>query len=43
MIRRLMVPITAAMVAMGAAGAQAQSAFPAPLPGQAATSSPFRP
>ncbi|WP_027525037.1 hypothetical protein [Bradyrhizobium sp. Ec3.3] len=36
MIRRLMVPITAAMVAMGAASVQAQSAFPAPLPGQAA-------
>jgi hypothetical protein len=36
MIRRLMVPITAAMVTMGAAGACAQSAFPAPLPGQAA-------
>ncbi|WFU44977.1 hypothetical protein QA640_08500 [Bradyrhizobium sp. CB82] len=36
MIRRLMVPITAAMVTMGAASVQAQSAFPAPLPGQAA-------
>ncbi|MCP3472936.1 hypothetical protein NLM33_21710 [Bradyrhizobium sp. CCGUVB1N3] len=36
MIRRLMVPITTAMVAMGAASVQAQSAFPAPLPGQAA-------
>jgi hypothetical protein len=34
MIRRLMVPITAAMVTMGAAGVHAQSAFPAPLPGQ---------
>ncbi|RQH06684.1 hypothetical protein [Bradyrhizobium sp. RP6] len=43
MIRHLMVPITAAMVAMGAAGAYAQSAFPAPLPGQAATNSPFPP
>ena len=43
MIRRLMVPITAAMVTMGAAGALAQSAFPAPLPNQAATSSPFPP
>ncbi|MCK1421178.1 hypothetical protein IVB14_03105 [Bradyrhizobium sp. 180] len=44
MIRRLMVPITAAaMVAMGAAGANAQSAFPAPLPNQAATSSAFPP
>jgi len=40
---RLMVSITAAMVAMGAAGAHAQSAFPAPLPGQAATSSAFPP
>ncbi|WP_027551950.1 hypothetical protein [Bradyrhizobium sp. Cp5.3] len=38
MIRRLMVPIIAAMVTMGAAGAYAQGAFPAPLPGQAATS-----
>ena len=36
MIRRLMVPITAAMVTMGAANVQAQNAFPAPLPGQAA-------
>lgn len=43
MIRHLMVPITAAMVTMGAAGAYAQSAFPAPLPNQAATSSPFPP
>lgn len=43
MIRHLMVPITAAMVAMGAAGAYAQG-FPAPLPGQAAsTSSAFPP
>ena len=47
MIRRLMVPIAAimvatALVAMGAAGASAQSAFPAPLPNQAA-SSPFPP
>ncbi|MGY8708550.1 hypothetical protein RAD16_22665 [Bradyrhizobium sp. 18BD] len=40
MIRRLMVPITAAMVPMGAAGAYAQG-FPAPLPNQAASSSPF--
>ena len=40
MIRHLVVPITAAMVTMGAAGAYAQSAFPAPLPGQAATSAP---
>lgn len=42
MIRHLMVPITAAMVAMGAAGAYAQG-FPAPLPGQAATDSAFPP
>ncbi|MBC9881539.1 hypothetical protein G8O24_29880 [Bradyrhizobium sp. INPA01-394B] len=42
MIRRLMVPITAAMVTMGAAGAHAQG-FPAPLPGQAAPSSAFPP
>lgn len=41
MIRHLMVPITAAMITMGAAGAFAQSAFPAPLPNQAATSSAF--
>ena len=37
MIRRLMVPIAAAMVTMGAAGAHAQG-FPAPLPNQAAAS-----
>ncbi|TQF39719.1 hypothetical protein UNPF46_11905 [Bradyrhizobium sp. UNPF46] len=43
MIRHLMVPITAAMVTMGTAGAYAQSAFPAPLPNQAATSSAFPP
>ncbi|MBW7972492.1 hypothetical protein [Bradyrhizobium sp. BR 10289] len=42
MIRHLMVPITAAMVTMGAAGAYAQG-FPAPLPSQAASSSPFPP
>ncbi|MGX4774035.1 hypothetical protein [Bradyrhizobium guangdongense] len=42
MIRRLMVPITAAMVAMGAAGAHAQG-FPAPLPNQPATDSAFPP
>ena len=42
MIRRLMVPITAAMVAMGAAGAHAQG-FPAPLPGQAASDPAFPP
>lgn len=43
MIRHLMVPITVAMVTMGAAGAFAQGAFPAPLPNQAATSSAFPP
>lgn len=43
MIRHLMVPITAATITMGAAGAFAQSAFPAPLPNQAATSSAFPP
>jgi hypothetical protein len=42
MIRRLMVPITAAMVTMGAAGAYAQG-FPAPLPSQAAPDSAFPP
>ncbi|WP_092290090.1 hypothetical protein [Bradyrhizobium sp. Ghvi] len=42
MIRRLMVPITAAMVIMGAAGAHAQG-FPAPLPGQAAADPAFPP
>jgi hypothetical protein len=36
MIRHLMVPIAAAMVAMSAGAACAQSAFPAPLPGRAA-------
>jgi hypothetical protein len=42
MIRHLMVPITAAMVAMSAGAACAQGAFPAPLPGQSAAS-PFPP
>jgi hypothetical protein len=42
MIRHLMVPITAAMVTMGATGVHAQG-FPAPLPGQASTSSAFPP
>jgi hypothetical protein len=42
MIRRLMVPITAVMVTIGAAGAHAQG-FPAPLPGQAASGSAFPP
>lgn len=43
MIRHLMVPIPAAMITMGAVGAYAQSAFPAPLPNQAASSSAFPP
>lgn len=42
MIRRLMVPITAAMVTMGAVGAHAQG-FPAPLPGRSAPDSAFPP
>src|SRR2546423_15713732 len=42
MIRRLMVPITAAMLSMGAAGAYAQG-FPAPLPGRSAPDSAFPP
>ena len=42
MIRHLMVPIAAAMVTMGAAGAYAQG-FPAPLPSQATPSSAFPP
>src|SRR5947209_16659347 len=42
MIRRLMVPITAAMVTMGAAAAHAQG-FPAPLPGQTAPDPAFPP
>ena len=42
MIRRLMVPITAAMVVMGAAGAYAQG-FPAPLPNQSAADPAFPP
>jgi hypothetical protein len=42
MIRRLMVPITAAMVTMGAAGAYAQG-FPAPLPGRTAPDPAFPP
>ncbi|MDE2376201.1 hypothetical protein [Bradyrhizobium sp.] len=36
MIRRLMVPIAAAIVALAAGAAHAQGAFPAPLPGQGA-------
>ncbi|MET4798225.1 hypothetical protein [Bradyrhizobium sp. LB11.1] len=42
MIRRLMVPITAAMLTMGAAGAYAQG-FPAPLPGRSAPDPAFPP
>ncbi|MDN3276751.1 hypothetical protein QWJ07_20985 [Frankia sp. RB7] len=42
MIRRLMVPITAAMLTMGTAGAYAQG-FPAPLPGQSAADPAFPP
>ena len=42
MIRRLMVPITAVMLTMGAAGAHAQG-FPAPLPGQTAPDPAFPP
>ncbi|MFT4121148.1 hypothetical protein [Bradyrhizobium sp.] len=42
MIRRLMVPITAALVTLGAVGANAQG-FPAPLPGQAAADPAFPP
>jgi len=36
MIRRLIVPLTAALVSLHAGQAGAQGAFPAPLPGQAA-------
>jgi hypothetical protein len=43
MIRHVMVPITAVMLTMGASGAYAQSAFPAPLPSQPASSSAFPP
>jgi hypothetical protein len=44
-VRRLIVPLTAAAVAAFAAPANAQGAFPAPLPGQAApgNASPFPP
>ncbi len=42
MIRRLMVPITAAMVTLGAAAACAQG-FPAPLPGRTAPDPAFPP
>jgi hypothetical protein len=44
MIRRLIVPLTIAVVTVHAGQAFAQSAFPAPLPGQAApNASPFPP
>jgi hypothetical protein len=45
MIRRLIVPLTAALVSLHAGPAGAQGAFPAPLPGQAAApaASPFPP
>jgi hypothetical protein len=44
-IRRLIVPLTMAMFAIGTADVLAQGAFPAPLPGQAAPNgaSPFPP
>jgi hypothetical protein len=44
-IRRLIVPLTMAMLGIGAGDALAQGAFPAPLPGQAAPNgaSPFPP
>jgi hypothetical protein len=44
-IRRLIVPLTMAMLAIGAGDALAQGAFPAPLPSQAAPNgaSPFPP
>ena len=47
MINRLIVPLTLALVAVGASSALAQGGFPAPLPGQAAApaagGSPFPP
>jgi hypothetical protein len=44
-IRRLILPLTVAAIAIGSADARAQGAFPAPLPGQAAPrgASPFPP
>ena len=44
-IRRLILPLTLAVIAIGSGDARAQGAFPAPLPGQAAPSgaSPFPP
>jgi hypothetical protein len=43
MIRRLIAPLTMAMVLLDAGAGLAQGAFPAPLPGQTANSSPFPP
>src|SRR5438477_10259307 len=46
MIRRLIVPLTAAVVSLHAGHVYAQGAFPAPLPGQSAApsnASPFPP
>jgi len=43
MIRRLIVPLTAAVVTFHAGHVLAQSAFPAPLPNQPASASPFPP
>jgi hypothetical protein len=42
-IRRLLVPLTFALVAVHAGQAGAQGAFPAPLPNQAPSASPFPP
>jgi hypothetical protein len=42
-IRRLLVPLTLALVAIHAGPAGAQGAFPAPLPNQAPSASPFPP
>ena len=42
-IRRLLVPLTLAVVALQAGPAGAQGSFPAPLPGQAPNASPFPP
>jgi hypothetical protein len=43
MISRLIAPLTVAIVVFHAEGGFAQGAFPAPLPGQTANSSPFPP
>ena len=42
-IRRLILPLTLAVIAIGSGDARAQSAFPAPLPGQAAPDPAFPP